>query len=155
MAWRGCLYDTDLLRFLGVFGYGHRVRPDARVRAADQFQLSLYRDFDTRLLETLAYLPFDMVPGLSVHSAGREPKVRVAYALQPRDSLLSLWSMARREVAFCGLGFVSRDISCIGTLRPGRSCWPDQRCPACLHFARGNDRMGLVPGRRLHACAKN
>lgn len=67
------LHLPDLLRFLGIFGYGHRHGQDDGLQLPAELQLPVSLQKHWGILAPLAYDPRFLVPGLRLHPHGRKP----------------------------------------------------------------------------------
>ena len=71
---RGRVHAADLLRFFRLQRYGHRSRPHPRLSLSGKLPLSLLRRQHHGILAAVAYFPWQLVPGLSLYPAGRQPE---------------------------------------------------------------------------------
>ena len=112
-----------------------------------KFQLSLYRHLRPGILAPLAYYAVRMVSGLSVHPAGRKPRLALPGLCQSAVGFFPLRVVARGELEFRHLGDVSRDLPDPGAPGTGRPAGPGfstaaaRLCPVDHH-----GRLGLFPG---------
>src|SRR5262249_18784751 len=154
------LHLPALLRFLRLFGHGHRAVAPVRRVAAAQFQLALQVRFNHRFLARLAHDAVALPPRLSVRAVGRQPPGCHAALSQPHDYHAPWRPVARRKLDFRGLGWAARAVSaresCVaGTARaPGMEACGGSRGPnrrGTRHFSRDGRRVGLLPLRHDRA----
>ena len=92
------LQSANLLRFLGLLGYGHRSRQTLRVRFPRKLPASLLGIKRHRFLAPLAHQPFLLVPRLRLYPARREPGRAVRHLPELDDRIPPLRPLARGEL---------------------------------------------------------
>ena len=82
-AWVGAIAYT-LQIYFDFSGYsrrsGYRIGSHAGFRVTDELRLPLHSAISAGLLEKMAHIALNMVPGLPVYPPRREPKVHLAYS---------------------------------------------------------------------------
>ena len=103
------LRPADLRGLLGLLGHRAGHGTVARVRAGAELQPPLHLAQPHGLLAPLAHFPVELVPGLRLHPAGRQPGRRPAARGQPDGHVPGFGPVARRQLELRALGPLSWD----------------------------------------------
>ena len=108
MARRNMLHAPDIFRFQRVQRHGHRTGAYVRLYLQGKLRFPVRVNEHDGILAALAHLAFDLVQGVFIYPARREPPRPLAHRTEPPYRVLLHGYMARRELDFRGLGSVPR-----------------------------------------------